>query len=331
MVHRPFSPALKSHAPYKPGFGENQWRDHYRSSAEFCLAQTLYNYQQDPSKGFQVDTLVTSSLPIIFEYKMYLHERWHIELQGAVKFSKDLMFLDHPDIFPLSCKYGLCTKFINKHTRNVAGSTSRHDNFVGWKATNILSWHLNNVAHAAKLIHDNILKTDLNGNSRRYFRQLALMVTARKKFFRDGSKAYTKILTVIEEGIKLMKKERLEAGIKSMVETNKLKAFNKHWIKIQSYARDDRNYEILDDGERVFVVPKKYKDIYNYLAELRRKDTDDWRLKFLRDTGMNMDKYEEAREKRKQDNAQDSKERQKKARNHGHEQSSERDDADFEL
>ena len=109
-------------------------------------------------------------------------------------------------------------------------------------------------------------------------------------------------------GIKLMKKERLEARITSLVESNKLKAFNKHWTKIQSYARDDSNYEILDDGERVFVVPKKYKDIYNYLAELRRKDTDDWRLKFLRDAGMNMDKYEEAREKRKQDNAQDSKE-----------------------
>ena len=316
MVHRPFSPALKSHAPYKRPFGDNDWRDHYRSSAEFCLAQTLYNYQQDPSKGFQVDTLVTSSLPILFEYKMYLHERWHIELQGAVKFSKDLMFLDHPDIFPLSCKYGLCTKFINKHTRNVAGSTSRRDNFVGWKATNILSWHLNNVAHAAKLIHDNILKTDLNGNSRTYFEQLALMVTAGKKYFRDGSKVFRQIYAVIDESIKTMKKERV---------------FNKHWTKIQSYARDDSNYEILDDGERVFVVPKKYKDIYNYLAELRRKDTDDWRLKFLRDAGMNMDKYEEAREKRKQDNAQDSKERQKKARNHGHEQSSDRDDADFEL
>ena len=316
MVHRPFSPALKSHAPYKRPFGDNDWRDHYRSSAEFCLAQTLYNYQQDPSKGFQVDTLVTSSLPILFEYKMYLHERWHIELQGAVKFNKDLMFLDHPDIFPLSCKYGLCTKFINKHTRNVAGSTSRRDNFVGWKATNILSWHLNNVAHAAKLIHDNILKTDLNGNSRTYFEQLALMVTAGKKYFRDGSKVFRQIYVVIDESIKTMKKERV---------------FNKHWTKIQSYARDDSNYEILDDGERVFVVPKKYKDIYNYLAELRRKDTDDWRLTFLRDAGMNMDKYEEAREKRKQDNAQDSKERQKKARNHGHEQSSDRDDADFEL
>ena len=316
MVHRPFSPALKSHAPYKRAFGDNEWRDHYRSSAEFCLAQTLYNYQQDPSKGFQVDTLVTSSLPILFEYKMYLHERSHIELQGALKFSKDLMFLDHPDIFPLSCKYGLCTKFINKHTRNIAGSTSRRDNFVGWKATNILSWHLNNVAHAAKLIHDNILKTDLNGNSRTYFEQLALMVTAGKKYFRDGSKVFRQIYAVIDESIKTMKKERV---------------FNKHWTKIQSYARDDSNYEILDDGERVFVVPKKYKDIYNYLAELRRKDTDDWRLTFLRDAGMNMDKYEEAREKRKQDNAQDSKERQKKARNHGHEQSSDRNDADFEL
>ena len=198
---------------------------------------------------------------------------------------------------------------------------------MGWKATNILSWHLNNVAHASKLIHGNILKTDLNGNSRRYFQQLSLMLTARKKYFRDRSKAYTKILVVIEEGIKIMKKERLEARI----ESNKLKAFNKHWPKIQSYARDDSNYITLDDGERVFVVPTKYKATYDYLADLRRMDDDDWRLKFIRDAGMNMDKYDEAQEKRRQENTQDSKERQKKARNHGHEQSSDRDDADFEL
>ena len=335
MAHRPFSSALKSRPPYEPAFSEQEWRDHYRSSSEYCVAQTIRSYQQDVSKGYQVDKSSTS-LPIIFEYKSYLNQRWHLEYQGTVKFCKDLWFLDHPDIDPLSCKYGLCTKYINKHTRNLAQSSGniRRDYFVGWKVTNILSWHLDNIVQAARMIHDDLLKTDLNGKARPYFRQLALMVTARKKYFRDNSKAYKQILTEIEAGIAEMKRERqaslLDIRVANMhsaeanakrAATNEMNAFNKHWPKIQQYARDENNYETLDDGEKVFVVPStgKYKKTYEYLSNLRRANNDDWRLKLLRDAGMDMDRYEEAREKRKQDFVQPFDEAAKKARgNNGH-------------
>jgi len=331
VAHRPFSSALKSRPPYEPAFSEQEWRDHYRSSSEYCVAQTIRSYQQDVSKGYQVDKSSTS-LPIIFEYKSYLNQRWHLEYQGTVKFCKDLWFLDHPDIDPLSCKYGLCTKYINKHTRNLALSPGsvRKDYFVGWKVTNILSWHLDNIVQAARLIHDNLLKTDLNGKVRPYFRQLALMVTARKKYFRDDSKAYKQLLTVIEAGINDMRKERQAIHIAAMhtadanakrAATNELNAFNKHWPKIQQYARDENNYETLDDGEKVFVVPStgKYYEIWHYLSNLRRADDDDWRLKILSDAGMNMDRYEVAQEKRRQEHAQQFDEAAKKARmNNGH-------------
>ena len=323
MAHRPFSSALKSRPPYEPAFSEQEWRDHYRSSSEYCVAQTIRNYQQDVSKGYQVDKSSTS-LPVIFEYKSYLNQRWHLEYQGTVKFCKDLWFLDHPDIDPLSCKYGLCTKYINKHTRNLAQSPGsvQKDYFVGWKVTNILSWHLDDIDQAARMIHDNLLKTNLNGKARPYFRQLALMVTARKKYFRDNSKAYKQILTVIEAGITEMKKDRMRnaftaEAIAKRVAASEMTAFNKHWSKIKIYARDESNYETLDDGEKVFVVPAngQYKQTYNYLSNLRRADNnDDWRLKLLRDAGMDMDRYEEAREKRKQDFVQGKDEAAKKAR-----------------
>jgi len=90
-------------------------------------------------------------------------------------------------------------------------------------------------------------------------------------------------------------------------------AFNRHWPKIQSYARDGNNYETLEDGKEVFVVPRR-SDAYDYLSNLRRADNDDWRLKKLRDAGIDMDRYKEAREKKKQDFVEEKYEKSKKAR-----------------
>ena len=236
---------------------------------------------------------------------MYLTERWHFQYQGAVMCLKDILFYDHPDIYPLSPKYGLENVHLTNHIRKLAGSSGniRHDHLVGWKAIIILSWHLDKIDQAARSIHENVLKTDLNGRPRSYFQQMALMVTARKKYFRSNSKAYKQVLTVIENDIAEMKKERQAISIASMhtmeanakgAATKKLTTFNKHWSKIQQSARDENNYETLDDGEKVFVVPStggKYKQTYEYLANLRRADDDDWRLKLLRDAGMNMDRY----------------------------------------
>jgi len=180
-VHRPFSSAFKSLPPYERAFSDREWEDHIESSREFCLLQTIRDFQQDPSKGFQVETKMTDSLPIIFEFKMYLTERWHFQYQGAVIFLKDILFLDHPDINPFDEKFGLNNVHLTKHIRGLAQSSGnrRHDNLVGWKAIIILSWHLENIDKAARMIHDNLLKTNLNGKARPYFRQLALMVTAR--------------------------------------------------------------------------------------------------------------------------------------------------------
>jgi len=323
IAHRPFSSAFKALPPYERAFSDREWEDHFESAREFCVVQAIRNYHQDPSQGFQVETKMIHSLPIIFEYKLYLTERWHFQYQGAVILLKDILFYDHPDIHPLSPKYGLENVHLTNHIRNLAQSSGniRQDHLVGWKAIIILSWHLDNIDKAARMIHDDLLKTDLNGKARPYFRQLALMVTARKKYFRDNSKAYEQILTVIEDGITEMKRE---------VRDNKeLKVFNKHWPKIQRCARNERNYETLDDGERVFVVPKsgEYKETWSYLANLRRADDDDWRLKLLRDAGMNMDRYKEAQEKRRQDYAQGYGEEARKAENEdGHTDNTDDDD-----
>ena len=90
-------------------------------------------------------------------------------------------------------------------------------------------------------------------------------------------------------------------------------AFNRHWPKIQSYARDGNNYETLEDGKEVFVVPRR-SESYIYLTTLRRADDDDWRLKLLREAGINMDRYKEAREKKNQDFVEEKYEKSKKAR-----------------
>jgi len=322
IAHRPFSSAFKSRPPYERAFSDQEWEDHSESAREFCVVQAIRKYHQDPSQGFQVETKMIHSLPIIFEYKLYLTERWHFQYQGAVILLKDILFYDHPDIHPLSPKYGLENVHLTNHIRNLARSSGnkRHDHLVGWKAIIILSWHLDDIDKTARLIHDNLLKTNLNGNPRPYFEQLALMITARKKYFRNNSKAYKQVLTVIEAGINEMKKERMRnshtaEAVAKRASSNEMTTFNKHWSKIQRYARDENNYETLDDGERVFVVPRRlYSDTYMYLANLRRADDDDWRLKLLKDAGMSMDRYEEAREKRKQDFAQPFDEAAKKAR-----------------
>ena len=331
IAHRPFSSAFKSLPPYERAFSDREWEDHFESAREFCVVQAIRNYHQDPSQGFQVETKMIHSLPIIFEYKLYLTERWHFQYQGAVMLLKDILFYDHPDIHPLSPKYGLENVHLTNHIRNLAQSSGniRRDDLVGWKAIIILSWHLDDINQAARMIHDNLLKTNLNGKARPYFKQLALMVTARKKYFLDNSKAYKQVLAEIEAGINEMRKERQAEGNAKRATSNVMTTFNKHWSKIQQYARDERNYETLEDGEKVFVIPKRYTETYNYLANLRRADDDDWRLKLLRDAGMNMDRYKEAQEKRRQDYAQGYGEEARKAENEdGHTDNTDDDDDD---
>ena len=308
IAHRPFSSAFKALPPYERFFGDQEWEDHFESAREFCVVQAIRNYHQDPSQGFQVENKMINSLPIIFEYKLYLTERWHFQYQGAVILLKDILFYDHPDIHPLSPKYGLENVHLTNHIRNLAQSSGniRQDKYVGWKAIIILSWHLDNIDEAARMIYDNLLKTDLNGNPRRYLKQLGLMVTARGKYFRNNSKAYDRVLAIIDANKPKPIPER---------------TFDKHWPKIQQYARDENNYETLDDGERVFVVPAngQYKKTYEYLSNLRRANNDDWRLKLLRDAGMDMDRYKEAQENKKRKYAQQFDNAAKKARsNDGH-------------
>ena len=320
IAHRPFSSAFKSLPPYERFFSDQEWEDHSESAREFCVVQAIRNYHQDPSQGFQVETKMIHSLPIIFEYKLYLTERWHFQYQGAVILLKDILFYDHPDIHPLSPKYGLENVHLTNHIRSLAQSSgnTRKDYLVGWKAIIILSWHLDDINQAARLIHKNVLKTDLNGRPRTYFQQLALMVTAREKYFKKNSKAYKQVLAVIDANKPKPRSEQI---------------FDKHWSKIQQYARDENNYETLDDGEKVFVVPAngQYKQTYNYLANLRRADDNDWRLKSLRDAGMDMDRYEEAQENKKRKYAQGKDEAAKKARSDDGFEDDEDSDSDDDL
>ena len=85
----------------------------------------------------------------------------------------------------------------------------------------------------------------------------------------------------------------------------------KHWMTEREYLW----YQNL-------ASTKKHGVIY-----LRRADDDDWRLKLLRDAGMNMDRYKEAQEKRRQDYAQGYGEEARKAENEdGHTDNTDDDD-----
>ena len=291
--HRPYSSALKSHPIYKTGFSDTNWDNHQSSAGVFAVAQAWHKYQQDPSKGFVVEKKLINSLPILFEYKSYLFHRFHRETMGAVMFCKDVALFDHPDLCALSPTYGLETKYINKRTRSISRSTSglRKDYHVGEKASIIVTQTPDNIQHAARKIHNDLLKVDLNGNSRPYMKQLALMVTARKKYFQSDSVVYDQIITTIKEEIELKKRRTMH---KLEHET-----FSKYLVKIEEYAEDDSNYVTLDDGRMVFVIPSKDRDTYVYLLMLRGRNDDDWRLMFLKEIGIDMDGYDDASQKKR--------------------------------
>ena len=245
---------------------------------------------------------MTSSLPIIYGYKMYLHQRIHLETQGCVRFCKDLQLLDHPDIDPLDSKYGLNTKHVTKYSRNIAKITSgiRQDHFVGWKALNILSRRTVTLALTAKKIHNELLMIDLNGNRRPHYTQLALMVTVRKKYFQQRSEVYKNIIHEIKMIIKEKIREIRAAAVERRIEHQSEKTFYNHVGIIQQLAENHDNYEMLPDGREVFICPSRYGAQYSYLCMLRNGDENDWRLLFLKEQGLDMDGYKEAQEQRSQ-------------------------------